>query len=143
VTPHAGAFDANRQKSDHFTSELTTMPTVPENANEASEYDPTFLHSRREAIIIFGAWLVGLIWAVPYCYLNGYTDRAAAGHFAMTWGIPSWLFWGIFVPWIVADLFATWFCFFYLKDDDLGEAPESAASVSEIKDGMSAERERE
>ena len=36
-------------------------------------YDPVFLHSRREAILIASAWAVGLVWAVPYCYLNGYT----------------------------------------------------------------------
>ena len=37
-------------------------------------------------------------------------------------GIPAWLCWGIFAPWLVADLFTVWFCFCYMQDDDLGEA---------------------
>ena len=38
---------------------------------EEWEYDPVFLHSRREAIIIFCVWGAGLIWAVPFCYFTG------------------------------------------------------------------------
>ena len=41
---------------------------------DRDEYDPVFVNSRREAIIIFFVWFVGLIWAVPFCYLNGYVD---------------------------------------------------------------------
>ena len=32
------------------------------------ELDPTFVNSRREAGIIFCAWLVALCWCVPFCY---------------------------------------------------------------------------
>jgi len=41
--------------------------------------------------------------------------------------MPSWVVWGIAVPWIVADIFTVWFCFFYMKDDDLGLSPEELA----------------
>ena len=51
-----------------------------------------------------------------------------AESFSTTLGIPTWLFWGIGVPWLVADVLTTWFCFFAMKDDDLGEAPEEAES---------------
>ena len=44
-----------------------------------------------------------------------------------TLGMPSWVVWGIAVPWIVADIFTVWFCFFYMKDDDLGLSPEELA----------------
>ncbi|MDP6444330.1 MAG: hypothetical protein QGG36_33125 [Pirellulaceae bacterium] len=92
------------------------------------EYDPVFLNSRREAIVIFCIWLVGLLWAVPYCYINGYVDNFDPANFSTTFGVPTWLFWGIAVPWIVADLATTWFCFFFMQDDDLGESEESDES---------------
>ena len=91
---------------------------------DKSQYDPTFVNSRREAIVIFGSWVVALIWAVPYCYLNGYnvTDPE---NIKTVLGIPSWLFWGIAAPWVAANLFTTWFCFAYMKDDDLGVNPDA------------------
>jgi hypothetical protein len=90
------------------------------------ELDPTFVHSRREAIVIFCLWATGMVWAVPFCYFNGYLDNLEGHEVSTTLGIPTWLFWGIFVPWIVADIFTTWFCFCYMKDDDLGETDEPA-----------------
>jgi len=85
-------------------------------------YSDIFLNSRREAILIFCVWAVGLAWAVPYCYLNGYPAEFDAASFSTTFGIPTWLFWGILVPWIAADIFTTWFCFHFMTDDDLGVA---------------------
>ena len=73
-----------------------------------------------------------MLWAVPFCLSTGYIDNFDPDNFSMIWGIPTWLFWGIFVPWILADLFTTWFCFFYMEDDDLGEAREGADVEEEI-----------
>ena len=86
------------------------------------EYDPVFIHARREAIIIFCTWLVGLLWAVPYCYRYGY-NVADPSQITTVFGIPSWFFWGIAVPWIVANLFTTWFCFGFMKDAELVDNP--------------------
>ena len=93
-----------------------------EAQQQEEEFDPVFLHSRREAIVIFCFWLTALLWAVPFCYLNGYADNVNPENFSTTWGIPTWLFWGILVPWIAADIATAWFCFFFMKDDELGEA---------------------
>ena len=84
-------------------------------------YDPVFAHSRREAIIIFTVWCAGLLWAVPYCYLNGYGVENPEVIVTIC-GVPSWIFWGILAPWLVADVFTIWFCFFYMQDENLGEA---------------------
>ena len=107
------------------------MSSVPPESNQESlELDPVFLHARKEAIVIFCVWLVGLIWAVPFCYLNGYIDKFDPNNLNTILGIPSWLFWGIGIPWILADLFTVWFCFCYMKDDDLG-APHEGADLKE------------
>ena len=81
-----------------------------------------FLNSRREAIVIFGSWFVALCWSVPYCYFNGYGHTVDAETFSTTLGMPSWLFTGILLPWIAADLFTTWVCFFFMQDDELSRA---------------------
>jgi len=96
------------------------------------EYHPVFLHSRREAAVIFSVWLIALLWSVPYCYFNGYNTPVDPDQFSTLLGIPSWLVWGVFVPWLVADLFTVVYCFFYMQDDDLGEAHEGADLAEEI-----------
>jgi hypothetical protein len=35
--------------------------------------------------------------------------------------MPSWVFWGIMVPWAACALFTFWFAGFFMTDDDLGE----------------------
>ena len=105
--------------------------TVSDEA-EPIEYDPIFLNSRKEALVILCVWFVGLLWCVPYCYITGYTDHIDPQDVKMVWGVPTWVYWGIVVPWIVADVFTTWFCFCYMKDDDLGEAMEGADIEEEI-----------
>ena len=95
------------------------MDTADTRPTPEDHYDPVFLHSRREAVLIASGWALGLVWAVPYCYLNGY--GLPPGEVGTTLGVPTWLFWGILVPWIAADLFTAWFCFFYFVEDDLGE----------------------
>ena len=87
----------------------------------SSEPDPTFVNSRREAIVIFCTWFVALIWAVTYCKINGY-DIEDPANIPTTLGMPSWVVWGIAAPWLAADLFTTWFCFCFMKDDELGIA---------------------
>ena len=104
------------------------------------ELDPVFLHARREALWILGAWAACLLWAVPYCYLNGY--NRSAEELQTILGMPDWVFWGIVVPWILADVFAIWFCFFYMVDDDLGEAQEGRDLEEEIAQMHSGEQER-
>ena len=101
--------------SQEITPLTTDTPT-------ALQHTRVFLNSRREAIVIFGSWFVALCWAVPYCYINGYGHLVDPETMSTTMGIPTWLFGGILLPWIIADLFTTWVCFFFMKDDKLGAA---------------------
>ncbi len=88
--------------------------------------DPVFLHARREAIVIVSLWLLAMLWVVPYCYLNGFHPVSNPADLKTIWGIPSWVFWGVGVPWLVCDVIAIGLCLFFIKDDDLGEAHEGA-----------------
>lgn len=81
--------------------------------------DPVYQHSRREAILIFSIWICALLWSVPYCYLNGYPATFNPDTFQTVGGVPAWVFWGIAVPWLVADVLTIFMCLFVIKDDDL------------------------
>jgi hypothetical protein len=81
--------------------------------------DPVFVNSRREALIILGLFAVALIYTVTYCYLCGY--NRAVESIETYWGIPDWVFWGVFAPWAVCAIFTTWFVFCYMADDDLDQ----------------------
>ena len=90
---------------------------MSEPQEHKAEYDPVYLHAKKEAQIILWAWFVCLIWTVGYCAVFGYgieTDELKL--FA---GVPSWVFWGVVVPWIVATVFSVWFGLFFMKDDEL------------------------
>lgn len=100
------------------------MSASTETGNEQYELDPVFLNSRREAKVIFGVWFLCAIWAVPVSYLLGYNQTVTPGSVETVLGIPKWTFWGLFLPWLVADVITTAFCFKFLKEDDLGHADE-------------------
>lgn len=91
--------------------------------HDHKQYDPVFLNSRREAIIIFASWIVAFAWTIPYCFWMGYPNVRAGDSVQVqtVLGFPSWLFWGVFAPWMAANVFTIWFCFFQMKDDPLGE----------------------
>ena len=97
------------------------------------QLDPVVVHARREAVAILLAFGACLIWSVTWCYLAGYHGSAGAD-LSKVLGMPGWVFWGVIVPWLAADLFAVWFCFFFVADDPLGE-PEEEADPSESPAG--------
>ena len=121
------------------SAEMTSHDTDP-NTPTAIRHTRVFLNSRREAIVIFGSWFVALCWSVPYCYIYGYGHQVDPETFSTTMGIPSWLFGGILLPWIVADVFTTWVCFFFMQDDELGTAGDeeghAAAEMAATEGGV-------
>ena len=98
----------------------------PPQPDTQHDWDPVFIHSRREAAVIFLIWLLAFAWVVPYSYLNGYGEPAEGETVPLIWGIPSWLFFGVVVPWLVADILTLWFCFGFMKDDDLEPVAEES-----------------
>jgi len=106
-----------------------TSTSTPGDSSEQFELDPVFIHSRREAFAIVGVWGLCLLWAVPVCYLLGFGRPIDPAAVDTVFGIPTWTFWGIVVPWLAADVITTWFAFRYIQDDDLGIAPEEADSA--------------
>ena len=107
------------------------MSALEPDPNLGEQWHPTFVHSRREAIVIFGLWVACLLWVVPYCYINGFSDAVDPNNLKTTWGMPSWVVGGIIAPWLVADVFTIWFCFFYMQEDDLNAPGEEDDAATE------------
>ncbi len=84
--------------------------------------DPFYLNSRRESIVTIVAWFICGVYTLSYCYLTGYGDPSE--EVQTHWGIPDWVLFGIFLPWVLVNVFAWWYCFRFVKDEDLGEDPE-------------------
>ncbi|GAC1465273.1 MAG: hypothetical protein NVSMB9_04730 [Isosphaeraceae bacterium] len=99
--------------------------------------DPVLKHSRREAMIIVLAWFLSTAYCCGYAYAFGYRREGrflGVEDIQPVFGIPSWVLWGIIVPWIVSALFSLWFAGYYMTDDDLGK-DHSLDLDSKIREG--------
>lgn len=81
--------------------------------------------SRRELKVVIGFALFFAIWSVGYCALNAYDKPAQGESIRLVMGMPSWVFWGVILPWAVAALFTVWFAIFFMKDHQLDDHVES------------------
>ena len=98
--------------------------------------DPVLKNARREAIVIGLAWLTSTVYTCTSCYLFGYNrpDRPLGpADVHPVFGMPSWIFWGIMVPWSVCALFTFWFAGWRMADDELGKdhTPELESDIRE------------
>lgn len=104
------------------------MPEKPQPDSIDSQWDPVYLHARKEAVLILGVWFLAFIWTVPYCYFNGYDSQVNIEEIQFILGMPTWVFWGIAMPWMCCNLATIWFCFWYFSEDDL----EPSATDSQV-----------
>ena len=91
------------------------MQTVSDRSTPPGP-DSGFLRARREAAIILASWAACLVWTIAYSHFFGYRP----GPVALVIGIPSWVFFGILVPWVAATAFSVWFSLCCIKDDEDG-----------------------
>ena len=77
----------------------------------ASDWDPEFLASRREAVQILLFFVVALCWILPTAAIGGYGVTFDPSKRIATWcGIPVWVVVSIVMPWIVANVATIIFC---------------------------------
>lgn len=100
-------------------------------ATEDYEPDPVFVNSLRETVVIISLFLLFLLWTVAVSFYLGaeQTFLSQDGKpLSLVWGMPNWVFYGIFLPWMIVNLIGIWFCFGFMKNDDLGEANDEPTS---------------
>lgn len=94
------------------------------------ELDPVCVSSLRELIWIVVAWTVSFAWVIGYCTWRGYDGEPT--EFTLVLGMPSWVFWGILLPWVVVTAFTIWFALTQMADhpldDVVSEADESGVT---------------
>ncbi len=94
------------------------MPNKPKD----DFYSTQFRHVAqciREARVVACAWVAVLIYCTTFIWRNGYVapaDRPTVPELIL--GIPSWVVWGLFAPWLVMIVFAWWFAGFLMTDDE-------------------------
>ncbi|MCC9598941.1 YhdT family protein [Stieleria sp. JC731] len=80
--------------------------------------DSTLLrNSLREAKWILLIWCGCFLWVIGYCCLNGY--QTTAQPLQLTFGFPSWVFWGVLMPWLLATTISVWFALLKIQNDSL------------------------
>lgn len=97
------------------------------------EYDPAYLNSLRELYVMVGIWAVSLLWTLGYCALFAYQSPDATEAVSIVWGVPSWVLWGIAVPWGMGGLVTMWFALFFIKEDDTDLLAAEALLEKEFK----------
>jgi hypothetical protein len=90
-------------------------------ASARDREDPLVKSARREALLIFIIWCVTVTYCVGYSAIHGYGDK----ELTFTLGFPSWVFWGVVVPWGICTLLALAFTWFVITDDPLGAETEN------------------
>lgn len=88
------------------------------------DYDPLFLNARRELKLTLFVWLAFGIWVVGVSWWQGRAPVVDPDNIPTVLGIPSWVFWGVALPWVAANVFTFWFCFGFMAEDPLEEAAE-------------------
>ena len=91
--------------------------------NESQETLPRTLDaSRREFIAIVITWCAFAAWVIGYVAIRVYPEDAT--QIGFYFGLPSWVFWGIGVPWLCATVFTVWFCLQAMRDHPVARRPE-------------------
>jgi len=109
-----------------------TPETDSESVHQAYS-DPVFVHSKRESIELLVAFFVFLLWSVGVSYMLGYgADVTEATQ--TVWGMPRWVFWGVAVPWMGANVYTVYFCVFRIADDPLEDLSDFPPPNSQAKD---------
>ncbi len=83
--------------------------------------DRVYLSARREALVVLVVFVIAMVWSVGYSYAFGYDGDIRKLTFVF--GFPSWVFWGVVVPWAVCIGRSVFFGAYFVRDEDLGEEP--------------------
>ena len=100
VYPLIGAAKASQ-------GDIWNYPWIPQH-HQASSPDGRMNHSvyentKKETWGILLLWACFALWVMIPCYLLGY-QQAPEETLKMVLGFPSWVFWGIALPWLGSNL---------------------------------------
>ena len=89
--------------------------------------DPVYVHARSETTVIASLCILFLVITLIICGALGYDKSPTEiAQVDATMGMPTWVFWGLLVPWVMVNILTTVFCFTWMSDDDLSDPDEEA-----------------
>ncbi len=74
--------------------------------------------TRREALGVVALWILSCAWTVGYSLSAAYRQDPDP---PLLFGIPTWVVWGVLLPWGVILIITCWAAFFGIKDENLDE----------------------
>ena len=91
------------------------IPGIPQHHQASSSYSrmnhSVYENTKKETWGILLLWACFALWVMIPCYLLGY-QQAPEETLKMVLGFPSWVFWGIALPWLGSNLAIIFFvCF--------------------------------
>ena len=95
--------------------------------------DPVYRSSLSELRWILFLWAIFFVWVIGYTNLYGYLPPDEP--LTTVIGMPSWVFWGVFLPWVVSATVSCWFALTQIQDHPLEElASDNRASDNRASD---------
>ena len=92
------------------------------SADDAIYFETQDRHVRqclKEARVAMACWSMGLVYCTTVFVTMGYVPAAERpAEPPLVWGVPAWVFWGLFVPWGAQIALTCWFALRVLKDDE-------------------------
>jgi hypothetical protein len=99
------------------------------------ELDPVFVSSRREAIFVLIVFAVFAVFVIGVSYGLGNRLEATEGEPVSTiLGLPTWVFWGILVPWGAANVVTAWYCLSFMSHESLEEAGQGEIDLESARE---------
>lgn len=99
--------------------------------------DPVYRNTYREAFGILTLWGLCFAWVISYCSAFGYRSDGPES-LRVVFGMPSWVFWGVAVPWLAASVAGLAMSLWWIHEDDLGEVDEHLEDVTAATSDSSA-----
>lgn len=78
--------------------------------------DSDLKQTLKEVKYLLLAWLFFASWVLIYCGFEAYGQDHE--DVKITFGMPSWVFWGIALPWICSIIYTIYFSLFVMKDNE-------------------------
>ena len=78
--------------------------------------DSDLKQTLKEVKYLLLAWLFFASWVLIYCGFEAYGQDHE--DVKITFGMPSWVFWGIAVPWICSIIYTIYFSLSVMKDNE-------------------------
>lgn len=85
----------------------------------ADPADRSLERAHLETVIMVAIFFVCLLWTLGYCGLAGYGEKADPE--STTLGMPTWIFVGVLVPWVLASIATVVFSLRFMTDDEPSE----------------------